>query len=133
MLDPIGGYQRIRDFYISYLDTAFRIRREDLTDARRELLRRPGSLTTVPLLEPVPRYRSSTYSLEDLVGLENENPLERLSVPARRAFVELALSGLFPGEKSDDPKLRRRSLFNPYVHQMDMLARGLAPGRPGIC
>src|ERR1700722_5770636 len=99
MLDPIGGYQRIRDFYISYLDTAFRIRREDLADARRELLRRPGSLTPVPLLEPVPRYCSSRHSLEALVDLEGSNPLERLSVPARRAFVELALSGLFPGEK----------------------------------
>ncbi len=132
MLDPIGGYQRIRDFYISYLDTAFRIRRQDLAEARRELLRRPGSLTTMPLLEPVPRYRSSKHSLEDLVDLEDDNPLERLSVQARRAFVELALSGLFPGVMSGDTALGRRSLFNPYAHQMDMLARGLAPGRPGI-
>ncbi len=50
MLDPIGGYERIRDFYISYLDTAFRIRHEELADTRRDLLRRPGTLTTVPLL-----------------------------------------------------------------------------------
>jgi ATP-dependent helicase YprA (DUF1998 family) len=132
MLDPIGGYQRIRDFYISYLDTAFRIRREDLTHARRELLRQPGTLTTMPLLEPVPRYRSSQHSLEDLVSLKDDNPLEGLSVLARQAFVELALSGLFPGENSDGPCIKRRSLFNPYAHQMDMLARGIVPGRPGI-
>jgi Lhr-like helicase len=132
MLDPIGGYQRIRDFYISYMDTAFRIRREDLANIRRELLRRPGTLTTVPLLEPVPRYRSSPFSLEELMDRAVDNPLANFSSDARRAFIELALSGLFPGAPSETPTLRRRSSFNPYVHQMDMLARGVVPGKPGI-
>jgi len=51
---------------------------------------------------------------------------------ARQAFVELALSGLFPGGIGDGPSLKRRSLFKPYAHQLDMLARGIAPGKPGI-
>ena len=132
MLDPIGGYERIRDFYISYLDTAFRIRREDLAHTRRELLRRPGSLTTIPMLEPVPRYRPSKYSLEDLIDLAADNPLEGFSTPARRAFIELALSGLFPGTASEGSTLKRQSLYKPYAHQMEMLTRGIRAGQPGI-
>ena len=50
MLDPIGGFERIRDLYVAYLDTAFRVRRQSLLKRRRELLRTPGTLTTLPLI-----------------------------------------------------------------------------------
>ena len=132
MLDPIGGFERIRDFYISYLDTAFRIRQERLAEERRTLLHRPGNLTTHPFLEPVPRYRASERALEDLVADDASNPLAPLSDAGRQAFIELALSGLFPGEASGNPHLRRRSVHKPYTHQMEMLTRGLKPGCPGI-
>ncbi|MGG5890715.1 DEAD/DEAH box helicase [Falsiroseomonas sp. HC035] len=132
MLDPIGGYERIRDFYISYLDTAFRIRTEDLATTRRDLLRRAGTLTTAPFIEPVPRYQTAKVSLEDLVEPGPDNSIAELPWEARRAFAELALSGLFPGEPSPSTKVRRRSLFNPYTHQMEMLGRGVRPGHPGI-
>ena len=132
MLDPIGGYERIRDFYISYLDTAFRLRRDDLANARRSLLRRPGTLTTNPFIEPVPRYQSAGLSLEDLVLAESDNPLAHFSLEARRAFAELVLSGLFPGVLSHGSEIKRRSLFNPYSHQMEMLKRGVRAGHPGI-
>ncbi|WP_145144392.1 DEAD/DEAH box helicase [Roseomonas gilardii] len=132
MLDPIGGFERIRDFYVSYLDTAFRIRQERLAGERRTLLHRPGNLTTHPFIEPVPRYRASERALEDLVEEDELNPLKPLNEHARRAFVELALSGLFPGRATGNPQLKRRSVHKPYTHQMEMLARGLRPGCPGI-
>ncbi|MDB5963477.1 MAG: Helicase [Massilia sp.] len=132
MLDPIGGYERIRDFYISYLDTAFRIRRDDLATARRDLLRQPGTLTTVPFIEPVPRYRTAKASLESLVEPSQDNPIATLPREARRAFAELALSGLFPGKSAPEAEVKRRSLFNSYTHQMEMLGRGVLPGHPGI-
>ena len=71
MLDPIGGLGRIREFWLSYLDTAFRIGNVELAEARRALLRKPGMLTTDAFLEPVPRYRESKFSLDDLVTLDN--------------------------------------------------------------
>ncbi|SFJ14917.1 DEAD/DEAH box helicase [Phyllobacterium sp. CL33Tsu] len=132
MLDPLGAFERIRELYISYLDTAFRVRRPDLAATRRELLRQPGSLATMPFLEPVPRYESAEQGFEDLVDMvSDENPLRDLSRAGRIAFAELALSGLFPGIANDD-EVRRRSIYKPYTHQMDMLRRGSRPGSPGI-
>lgn len=133
MLDPIGGLGRIREFWLSYLDTAFRIGNVELAEARRALLRKPGILTTDAFLEPVPRYRESKFSLDDLVTLDNaNNPLRELTPAARCAFVELALSGLFPGDDTSEAALRRKSRFKIYTHQWEMLARGVQPGKPGI-
>jgi hypothetical protein len=39
MQDPIGGFERIREFYVSYLDTAFRISDKGVAEERRRLLR----------------------------------------------------------------------------------------------
>lgn len=132
MLDPLGAFERIRELYISYLDTAFRVRRPDLAATRRELLRRSGTLATTPFLEPVPRYQSAARGLEDLVDMASDaNPLHHMSRTSRIAFAELALSGLFPGSAADG-EVRRKSLFKPYTHQMEMLKRGSRPGSPGI-
>jgi hypothetical protein len=131
MLDPLGGFNRIRELYISYLDTAFRVRRPALAECRRTLLRTSGTLTTEPFLEPVPRYETSRFALEDLVDLEAENPIGELSRNGRRAFAELAMSGLFPGTP-EDGEILRRHIYKPYRHQLKMLARGVQRGRPGI-
>lgn len=132
MLDPLGGFDRIREFFISYVDTAFRIRDESVADRRRQLLKDPGTLANEPFLEPVPRYASAPKALETLANRTPGDPLGDMTPAARRAFVELALSGLFPGKDSGDPELRRKSVFNPYLHQWEMLARGTRPGKPGI-
>lgn len=132
MLDPLGGFERIRELFLSYVDTAFRIRDEAIADERRELLRRPGTLANEPFLEPVPRYAAAPAALETLAEPTPGDALGDMTPVARRAFIELALSGLFPGEASEDPTLRRKSVFKPYLHQWEMLARGTRPGKPGI-
>ncbi|WP_249164354.1 DEAD/DEAH box helicase [Bradyrhizobium jicamae] len=131
MLDPLGGFERIRELYISYLDTAFRIRRSSLTRKRQELLRSPGTLATQPFVEPVSRYKPATNALLDFIDMSEGNPLDCLSREGRRAFAELAVSGLFPGERGDEELLRRHK-FKPYQHQVDMLTRGVQQGAPGI-
>ena len=131
MLDPLGAFESIRDLYISYLDTAFRVRRPALTSARHDLLRSMGTLTTAPYIEPVPRYTTSTHSLSDFIDMGEGNPLLHLSREGRLAFAELAVSGLFPGAAAEG-EVARRHLFKPYEHQMDMLARGTRRGCPGI-
>ena len=132
MIDPIGGFERLRDFFLTYLDTAYRIRDEDLAETRRSVLREPGTLAAEPYLEPVPRYRACDYFLEGLLGDWVGNPIGHLSPASRAAFVEIALSGLFPGIDDPGGPIARKSLFKPYEHQMKMLARGTHPGRPGI-
>jgi hypothetical protein len=130
MLDPVGGFERIRDFFISYVETSFRISDRDVASARRDLLNRRDVFATSPFVEPVLRYRSSSDRLEDLLD-QAGGPLEPLSRAGRIAFIELALSGLFEGDPATG-ELGRASRYAPYRHQMDMLARGLRPGHPGI-
>jgi Lhr-like helicase len=130
MLDPVGGFQRIKDFFISYVETSFRIADPATQDDRRSLLLTPNALATDPFIEPVLRYESSSRALEQL--LHDENILGPISHDGRVAFIELALSGLFDGTESPGSLLRRRSSYNPYLHQEQMLRRGIRPGRPGI-
>lgn len=120
MLDPIGGFLRIREQYITYLETAFRIADPDVARERRNLLERPGQLCTEPYLEPVPRYESVEWALGELAARASEI-LPFLTADAAQAFSELILSGLFD---STDIAL--------YQHQATMLARGTQAGRPGV-
>jgi hypothetical protein len=132
MLDPIGGFDRIQDFFISYVETNFRIADATVADRRRALLERRDVFATAPFIEPVLRYRSHPRRLEEMID-DDGGPLGALARPARIAFVELALSGLFPGRDAPpggEPK--RISAYAPYEHQVEMLARGTRPGRPGI-
>lgn len=130
MLDPIGGFRRIQNFFISYIETNFRISDPEVALSRHKLLNSSGEFAAAPYIEPVLRYVSSDKCLEDLADMEN-GPLSCLSSEGRRAFVELALSGLFDS-KPGDALWPRRSVHVPYSHQTQMLERGIHPGCPGI-
>src|SRR5215831_11824050 len=95
MIDPIGGFQRIRDLYITYLETAFRIRDPLVSAERRRLLETPGSLCALPFVEPIPRYEVCGWTLDELAhkGAEDER-LPGFTPSEREVFAELALSGL---------------------------------------
>ena len=95
MHDPIGTFIRIRELYLSYLDTGFRLENEALADERRQLLRRTGALCTEPLIEPLPLWKQDARTFEDLV--EEEGPeavLAPLEPQTRRLFVDLIKCGL---------------------------------------
>src|SRR6516165_7712542 len=102
MIDPTGAFNRIRDFYISYLETAFYIRDRVIARERRQLLETAGSLCTEPIIEPITRYQNADFKLHELVhGGSTDERVPGLGVQEREAFVRLALSGLFETEKSD--------------------------------
>jgi DEAD/DEAH box helicase domain-containing protein len=139
MQDPIGSFERIRELYISYLDTAFRIGDEYVARERRSLLRRHGNLCTEPLVEPIPRYESDQVegrprTFDDIYA--DTEILLGFDEPSRRAFVELVLAGLFPSRPREDRDaripLQRIARFPPYRHQVQMLARGVRPATPGV-
>ena len=137
MQDPIGAFERIRELYISYLDTAFRIGDESVAEERRQLLRSPGKLCTEPLVEPIPRYEPADVGFDALLdGNASPDVLAGFDDAARRAFVDLVLAGLFPSrpkEASDGGwPLSRVPRFKPYSHQVEMLARGIQTGAPGV-
>lgn len=130
MLDPIGGFNRIRDFFISYVETSFRISDRPVAAERRRLLETTNVFATSSFVEPVLRYRTHDLRIDQMVGVSG-GPLDGLSEEVQVAFAELALSGLFDGEDSTG-KVKRVGKYAPYKHQIEMLQRGIEPGKPGI-
>ena len=134
MLDPIGGFQRIRELYITYLETAFRIRDPHVSRERCHLLETPGTLCTEPLIEPIPRYETCDFQLDELAhsGIEDSR-LPGFTPQERAAFAELALSGLFDAQPaSPGAAIHWIGKHSLYKHQAEMLWRGVQPGKPGI-
>ena len=133
MLDPIGGFYRIKDFMLSQMETSQYIRNDAVAKKRHELLTEKDTLCTDPILEMIPRYQLFDKCLEELIDdRQPDSILAPLSDKARIAFVELALSGLFDGYRVNDEFLKRKSVYRPYKHQAEMLYRGLRPGCPAI-
>lgn len=130
MLDPIGGFDRIRDFFISYIETSFRIADRRVAAGRRRLLETTNVFATASFVEPVLRYQTHRTTIDKMVGAA-DGPIASLPHEAQVAFAELALSGLFDGEPTEG-QVRRKGRYAPYIHQVQMLERGIHPGRPGI-
>jgi DEAD/DEAH box helicase domain-containing protein len=53
---PLSVQTALREAYLRYYDTAFRLRDAPLQEERRSLLEAPGVVFTDPLLEPIPTY-----------------------------------------------------------------------------
>jgi DEAD/DEAH box helicase domain-containing protein len=133
MFDPVGAFHRIRDFYISYLETAFSIRNREVSADRRTLLESEGSLCAEPIVEPLTRYSTTEFLLNDLINdLKYDPRAPGLSPKQREAFVHLALSGLFDSEDPVNPLAPPLAKYPPYLHQAEMLRRSLLPGEPSV-
>lgn len=128
MFDPIGGFNRMVEQFLAYLDTAYRIDDPKVSAMRRELLSQPGQLALDPIFEAVPRYETAGHGLEALID-DPEKKLPGFTRPEREAFVELALSGLFERDKES---AEIKGEYEPYLHQVQMLSKGVSDGQPGI-
>jgi DEAD/DEAH box helicase domain-containing protein len=120
MLDPLGAYIRIRDQYIRYLETAFRIRDKDVAAERRYLLEQAGQVSTEPLFEPIARYQSVDWAINQ-IGTHPDSPLMELPPVEAAAASAVLQAGLY-----DDIDIK------PYAHQVEMLRKGISEGAPGI-
>ncbi|TGG94412.1 MAG: DEAD/DEAH box helicase [Aphanocapsa feldmannii 277cV] len=126
MHDPIGSFTRIRELYLSYLDTAFRIEKQAIAEERRKLLRSPGVLCTEPLLEPQPEWVNDERRFDDLLDEQGDQAvLAPLSRHARQLFLKLIRCGLIGRDTAGE-------LYRPYQHQLEMLAKGVRDGQAGI-
>lgn len=129
--DPLSRFERIRDLYLTYMETAFRIGADDVQAQRRCLLERGDALCAEPLLEPQPRYRRSGVRADQLAGPAGETWLTDFDPAARTAFARIALAGLLPSE-IDEASGRTVGRFDLYDHQLEMLRRGTGAQTPGI-
>ncbi|MCS6925254.1 MAG: DEAD/DEAH box helicase [Candidatus Binatia bacterium] len=64
MYDLVGAYARIERLFRAYIDSAFPFQSRQLQKERRELLERRGLLSQPPILETVPVYESSGYTID---------------------------------------------------------------------
>ena len=63
MHDLVGAYKRMSQVYQWYIESAFPLRHEVLSNERQRLLSQQGILSQPPLLETIPVYPSSGYNL----------------------------------------------------------------------
>ncbi|MFC5452190.1 DEAD/DEAH box helicase [Paenibacillus aestuarii] len=108
MQDPIGAFDKIKENFLLYIKTAFGTRFPGLEEERDRLLKKDQILSREPLIEPLPRYKSSEKSVSSL----SANDLPGLTDEQRTAFKKLSLSGLVKD-------------FPLHSHQATMLQRAL--------
>ena len=126
---PIETFESIRDFYITYLETAFRIGPPEIEALRRTLLEEKGTLCADVFLEPMQKYEDYGLAISDLCNESTgEKWLPGFSPKEREAFIALCLSGLIPSA-ADNPSEGKYKL---YSHQLEMLMRGVQAGKPGV-
>jgi hypothetical protein len=91
VLDPVRAFEQVRDNFILYVKTAFGTRFPSIEREREDLLRRPGVLCQEPWIEPLPRYKSSGKTVDQLTSSD----LPGLSGQSLDDFKSLVHCGLF--------------------------------------
>ena len=107
MDNPFRVFDQIRQTFLRYLDSPFRLRYEALLEERRSLLNRDRQLFREPLIEPVAPYQSS--------GLTIAGACDRLGVS--QDVADFIASGLFAGD---------RELYEHQVQAWELSRRGRA-------
>ena len=89
MHDLVGAYERMNKIYQWYIESAFPLRYEALSEERKKLLTREGILSQPPILETIPVYPSSGMSLLDVCQREEmQNGYENLYHFAKALFPD---------------------------------------------
>ncbi len=92
-MNPISLFENLRDMYLRYLDSPFDLRYEDLIAERRNLLNQDGRIYRLPLIEPVPAYRTSGESFGQASRTLLGGSWQTSEIAEMSAFVD---QGLFP-------------------------------------
>ena len=106
MHDLFGAYERINQVYRWYIESAFPLRYEILSEERRRLLSQEGILSQPPLLETVPVYPSSGRDLAAASG----------SLPSEFGDLQYLAADLMQGKEL-------------YRHQWECLDEVINKGR----
>ena len=107
MNNPIQVFEKIRDNFILYLETAFGTRYADFEAERNELMKRDKVFARAPWVEPLPTYKPSDFTIEGIKNIPNLNN-EELAI-----FKRIVSAGLFGTQPM-------------YQHQWEMLKQAMA-------
>lgn len=117
MRSPISSFEKIKDDFIRYYDTAFHIEDEEIEKERDDLLRKDGCITREPYIEPMPEYQAFRYNGQTVnfgdMTREQLGVTDVITEDQWKRFKSLASIGLF---RSDVPL---------YQHQATMLKEAL--------
>lgn len=119
MRSPIRSFDKIKENFIRYYDTAFHIDNEIVEKERDELLIADGNLTREPYIEPMPEYLEFT----------NGNGVSKTFGQMTREDLGLDDNDITSAQWETFKGLAGIGLFNPnhtlYVHQAEMLKEAL--------
>jgi DEAD/DEAH box helicase domain-containing protein len=107
MNNPIQVFEKIRDNFILYLETAFGTRYTDFETERNELMKRDKVFARAPWVEPLPTYKPSDYTIEGITNIPNLNDAD-LAI-----FKRIVSAGLLGPQQM-------------YQHQWEMLTQAMA-------
>lgn len=111
MHDVIGSYERLKRIYRMYIESAFPLRNQALSEERRSLLDQVDQaiLSQPPLLETVPVYQTRETTLQKIAS-------KLADIDQDYADIEHLARGLFPANRS------------LYRHQEDALLETIGQG-----
>lgn len=109
MKDPIGSFETIKENFVRYVKTAFKTKFESLEEEREALLNEDKVLYRQPWIEPLPEYKSSEKTINDL----SPEDLPGLNETQQDIFKGLVDKGLIPG-------------YQLHAHQAQMLKEALS-------
>lgn len=119
MRSPIRSFDKIKENFIRYYDTAFHIDNEIVEKERDELLIADGNLTREPYIEPMPEYKEFT----------NDNGEHKTFGQMTREDLGLDDNDITYAQWESFKGLASIGLFNPnntlFVHQAEMLKEAL--------
>jgi len=107
MINPINVFDTIKDNFILYVKTAFGTRYPQFEKEREELLNKDKIFARAPWVEPLPEYKPSDFSINEISKVPNLNAEELTT------FKALAGSGLVGN-------------FKLHQHQYEMLQKAMA-------
>ena len=107
MNNPIQVFEKIRDNFILYLETAFGTRYDDFETERNELMKRDKVFARAPWVEPLPTYKPSDYTIEGITNIPN------LCDADLAIFKRIVSAGLLGPQRM-------------YQHQWEMLTQAMA-------
>ena len=95
MIDPSGTMDEIRSALLRYIETAFGIQDQAVSEERRALLLKTGKLSRMPWIEPLPLYNSGGVTVRSLEA----GDFPDWEPGQIHCFQNLVASGLVPGDR----------------------------------
>ena len=117
MSNPVRFFENLRDMYLRYLDSPFDLRYQDLTAERSQLLDQDGRIYRLPLIEPIPTYRTSGQPFSQAAQALLSGNWQPSEIAAASGFIS---QGLFP------PNLAL------HQHQLDVFREAVVNGADAV-